>query len=266
MALNFQTASMASNVYIADLWFTNVTSGVAQPRRFTLRVDQDLVHDGGFESYDFSYWTVTGPDIGNDVYVDDGTYTGYTPHSGLYFAALGESNTVSYLSESLPTSPGVPYLVSFWLANPSGSTPTEFEVEFDTAAATNVLYSVFNLSTFEWANLRYVAVGASTNSILQFAARDDFDFLTLDDVSVTPVPLPAIQGIVPSGGALQLSWFASPGLQYQVQYTPSLLPLAWSDAGSPVTAAGDTASSLQTISTNAQGYYRIVLLPPVNQL
>jgi len=261
-SLNIQAAALVSNVYTANLWFTNVNSGISQLRQFTLRADQPLAHDGGFESFDFAYWTASGADVGVSYFVDDGTYSGYTPHSGLYFAALGESNTVSYLSQPLTTIPGLPYLVSFWLGNPSGTTPSYFEAEFDSVVATNVLYRANNLPSFNWENKRFLAVASSTNSLLQFASRDDFDYLILDDVSVTPVPLPTIQSVQSSAGSLQLNWLATPGLQYQVQSTPSLAPVQWTALGSPITAAGSSASATVPTSSGVQGYYRVVLLPP----
>ena len=74
-----------------------------------------MVQDGGFEAGDFAYWNLIGSDAGYYNFVDDGTYTGLTPYSGTYYAALGEVGSLAYLSQTLPTRAGQPYLLSFWL-------------------------------------------------------------------------------------------------------------------------------------------------------
>jgi len=50
--------------------FGDLNSGRALNRRFTLQVGQPLVQNGGFETGDFSFWTITGDASG--FYVDDG--------------------------------------------------------------------------------------------------------------------------------------------------------------------------------------------------
>ena len=88
--LNSTANNLLAGIYTTNLVFTNMTGGVAQSRQFTLQVGQPLVQNGGFETGDFSFWTLNGGGY-NYNYVDDGsTVTAITPHSGSYFAALGE--------------------------------------------------------------------------------------------------------------------------------------------------------------------------------
>jgi hypothetical protein len=261
MSLNPMANSMAPGVYTANLWFTNLTSGLAQLRQFTVQVEQNLVHDGGFESGDFAYWTMTGLDaIYFNFADDDGGYTGYSAHSGLWFAALGESNGLAYISQPLPTTPNQLYQISFWLQNPAGLTPNQFVVEWDTADSTNILYDGSDLVSFAWENVQLIAPAPSNPTLLQFGSRNDQDYFCLDDVSVFPVPLPTIQTIQQVGSTVEISWNALSGLVYQVQSATNLLQAQWTDLGATITATGDSASATQDIGGGVQQFYRVVLM------
>jgi hypothetical protein len=259
--LNPLANTMAAGVYTANLWFTNLTSGLAQLRQFTLQVEQNLVHDGGFESGDFCYWTLSGLDALYFNFVDNGGYTFYNAHSGIYFAALGQSNSLAYLSQPLSTLAGQPYLISFWLQNQSGQTPNQFVVEWDADLATNILYNQLNLGTFEWENMQFRAVAPTNTTLLQFGSRNDNDYFVLDDISVFPVPLPTIQSIQQAGQTVGISASALPGLVYQVQYTTNLFQPQWTNLGNSVTATGDSVTVSENIGADTQEFYRMVLLP-----
>ena len=190
LSLNPAADLLPTGVYTANLWFTNLSSGLGQLRQFTLQVNQELVQDGGFEAGDFCYWTLSGgSSIYNDNLVDDGTYTSYAPFAGNYFAALGQISDLAYLSQTLPTRAGQYYLLSFWLKNPSGSTPNQFLVKWNTnSASTNVIFNQLDMGTFGWSNMQFI-VKASTNiATLQFGFRNDRNFFVLDNVSVIPMP------------------------------------------------------------------------------
>ena len=141
-----------------------------QTRQFTLLVGQELVQDGGFEAGDFAYWNLVGSDAAGYNYVDDGTSTGLTPHSGTYFAALGEVGSLAYLSQTLPTRAGQPYLLSFWLQCSdlgSGTTiPNQFIAQWNGSTLTNIV----NAGVFDWTNMRYAVVAAGTSTVLEFAS------------------------------------------------------------------------------------------------
>ena len=139
--------------YSANLWFTNLTSGVAHARFFSLAVTKSLVQNGGFETSDFTDWTLFGDGIiGNEIL--DAVESPFGPdhfsvaHSGTYGALLGDS-PMAILQQTLPTVPGQKYLISFWLNNPVAGAPTlnhmeQFEVNWNTNAITNTVYYVQN--------------------------------------------------------------------------------------------------------------------------
>lgn len=259
--LNPLANTMAPGVYTANLWFTNVSSGLAQLRQFTLQVEQNLVHDGGFESGDFCYWTLSGLNAAYDNFADDGYYTPYSAHSGDYFAALGQSYPVAYLSQTLPTVTGQPYLISFWLQNPAGLTPNQFIVEWDTAQSTNMLYNGGDLGAFDWNFMQFRAVAPTNATLLQFGSDNDQDYFCLDDVSVLPVPLPTIQNIQQAGQTVGITWNSLSGLVYQVQYVTNLLQGQWTYLGSPITATGYSATASEDIGAGTQEFFRVALLP-----
>jgi hypothetical protein len=261
--LNALANTLPPGIYVADVLFVNLTSGLTQVRQVTLKINQNLVHDGGFESDDFCYWTLSGLDASQDNFVDNGASTYYVPHSGDCFAALAEIGSLAYLSQPLPTLAGQLYLISFWLANPSGDTPSQFLVQWNTADSTNTIYNQSNLTAFDWEQVQLAAAATTNWTLLQFGNRDDNYFLGLDDVSVTPIPSPTIEDIQQSGDNLLITWKTLPGLTYHVQFSRTLLNPQWTDIGRAVTASGTTTSVIEAISPIRSGFFRIMLTVPM---
>ena len=159
VTLNPSANQLPSGVYTNQLWFTNLSSGLAQLRQFTLQAGQELVQDGGFEAGDFCYWTLSGSsaDYTNNfvdfAYDQYGSYN-YAPYAGNYFAALGQIGNLAYISQTVPTRSNQLYLLSFWLQNPledtlSSSNPNQFVVRWNTnATSTNVIFNQSNMGAF----------------------------------------------------------------------------------------------------------------------
>jgi hypothetical protein len=266
LSLNSAANLLPGGVYVANLWFTNLSSGLAQLRQFTLQAGQDLVLDGGFEAGDFCYWTLTGDaNVYYDNFVDftgDPEGTGYSAYAGEDFAAFGQPSDLAYLSQPLPTRAGQLYLLSFWLENPAGATPNEFLVQWNTnSASQNVIFNQMNMGAFGYSNLQFVVYASTNITTLQFGARNDNDFFVLDSVSVMPVPAPTFQAPAVIGGNLQLAWSALPGLEYQVEYTTNLDQGNWLDLGSVITATTNPMTSSDNIGPDPQRFYRVALLP-----
>ena len=115
--LTLQVAPAPAATNLADGWYTgalqvtNVTSGFVQ--NFPGVIDVGLVLNGGFETGDFTDWTLVGDTTdGTNVYdgvvsansLADGTGPDYI-HSGTYGAFLGD-NVLATLSQNVPTTPG----------------------------------------------------------------------------------------------------------------------------------------------------------------
>jgi hypothetical protein len=98
---------------------------------------------------------------------------------------------------------------------------------------------------------------------LQFTFQQDYDYFGLDDVQVTRTTIPAapvIQSATFVGQSFQFSWTTTPSSLYQVQYKNSLSQTNWVNLGTPITAPGNSLNATDTISTNVQRFYRVMLL------
>ncbi|MGA2661392.1 MAG: protease pro-enzyme activation domain-containing protein [Verrucomicrobiota bacterium] len=259
--------SAASNLLIAThagtVSFKNLEDGVGQDRQFAL-----LVGNGGFETGDFTYWSFSG-DTNNsfvdtidatDVYggsslpgVNDSLFT----HSGIYGAFLGQYGSLGSLSQTLPTTAGQRYLLSFWLDNPTNAIPNTSE--FLASWNGTTLFKELNVGEFAWTNVQFVVSATRTSTALEFFARNDQNAFGLDDISVQPLPAPVLEAVTQTKGMISLTWSTVPGVAYQVQYTGDLTAPAWTNLRSAVTATSGTLSASDSLTSSPQRFYRVVL-------
>jgi subtilase family serine protease len=264
VSLNSAANQLPAGIHTANVWFTNLTSGLAQLRQFSLMVGQELVRDGGFEAGDFCYWNLIGSDanVYNSNIVDNGTTTGYWPYTGVYFAALGQVSNLAYLTQPLSTHVGQFYLLSLWLANEAGATPNQFQVQWNPNATTsNIIFNQVNLGTFDYSNLVFVVQATANLTALKLGFRNDNGVFSLDNVSVVPVPTPTIQTAAVVNHALQLGWNALPGLNYQVQYKTNLLQSSWIDLSTVITATGNHMMFTDSLASLHSRFYRLEFVP-----
>jgi len=248
------TANLPVGSYAATLFFTNQNSGVVQTRLFTLEV-LPLVSNGGFETGDFTDWTLSGNATnmfvtGSPIFVYDGNYS----------AGLGAIGSLGYLSQTVPTVSGQSYVLSFWLENANGGLPNEFNVSWNG----NIIYDQTNLPPFNWTNLQFTNTATGTSSTIQFGFRNDPQFFGLDDVSLTPtatVAPPAFQMLTLTGNTFAFSWNAVTGTVYQLQYKTNLLQTNWINLGGAITAADVTVSTNDVIGPDPQRFYRLLVSP-----
>jgi len=255
LSLTPAAASLAADNYTATVWFTNLDDGVAQARVFSLSVlSMQLVQNGGFETDTFSSWTESGDSLALKA-MRVTSNTRYA-HSGKYGAALGSPYSLGYISQTLPTSSGQLYWLSFWLASPDGRAPNQFVASWNGTT----LFNQSNLPNFGWTNLTYRVSATFSSTVLQFGGLDQSSFLGVDDVSVAPIVPPQIQNVSRVSGAFYFNWSALAGLSYQVQYKTALRQSTWANLGGAIKATNSLASGSDSSSDQSR-FYRILILP-----
>jgi Protein of unknown function (DUF642)/PEP-CTERM motif len=153
----------------------------------------DLVVNGGFETGNYSGWAQSGSFsvvTGGPGHV--GAYIGgYGPNSGNYYAALGTVRVPGTLSQTLTTTPGQSYTLSFFLAS-DGGTPNEFRVDWNGVT----IFDQSNIAKQGYTKYSFQVQAGGTATPLAFLERNDPGYLSLDDVSV-----PSIGGAGGQGGS-----------------------------------------------------------------
>jgi hypothetical protein len=260
-AANILVGSVSGNIL-----FTNLTAGTGQIRQYFYSAG-----NGGFETSDFTDWTLTGSQadqynfvsaiddkyygITNIPAVDDGAFV----HSGAFGAFLGESGSLSELTQTLATTPGDLYLLSFWLDDiASGGTASPNQ--FLAAWGGKTVYSKTDLPAFGWTNLTFVVTATASSSVLEFASRNDPGGFGLDDISVRRITAPTIQSAIRANGSLTIIWTTFPGVAYEVQSTTSLSQPNWARLIT-ITATGETGELAVPLPAPGGNYFRVVLSP-----
>ena len=136
-------------------------------------VDGNLVANCGFETGDFTDWTLSG----------DQSFTGVAlgGHSGCYGAYFGPPN-LGFAAQDLPTAAGEYYDLSFWLSNLGIGTPNALRVLWNGA----IVYSCYNCPSFPDTHFAFTELLATDESTeLKFGFFNVPDYFFFDDVVVT---------------------------------------------------------------------------------
>ncbi|MEH2288135.1 hypothetical protein [Nostoc sp.] len=173
---------------------------------------QDRVFNGGFEIgplVDPNNPNTTNPNItgwnkSGDPIDTSGIKISNFPQSGNLGLAIGSFVNPAYISQSIDTTIGSNYNLSFSLGTDEDG--SQVDNIFDTFIDGNKVFEKINSANiagtpFTQYDLNFVATESSTK--LKFGGRARYGFLYLDSVSVKPIPEPsAIRGIIVTTGLL----------------------------------------------------------------
>lgn len=144
----------------------------------------NLVSNGDFETGDLALWNVNG----NAVFA----FANGAGHTGNFEALLGITDGVASLSQSITTTSGQSYLVSFWLASdtlPGDS--SSFQALWNGTPMTTTPGLQNYIGAFDYTQFIFTGVATGAITTIAFDFQNDGSAFHLDDVSANPVPEPS---------------------------------------------------------------------------
>jgi len=146
-------------------------------------IADNLVTNGGFETGDFTGWTV----LDNDGYT---FVTSPVAYDGAYSAVFGTIGHDTEIEQTITDVAGQHYFFSFFYENP-GFTPNDFTAQWNGAT----LFQSQDSGLQDWTQYSFEVVGTGSDTIA-FFGRNDPAYTALDSVSVSlPEPSFAWVGI-----------------------------------------------------------------------
>ena len=158
--------------------------------------DTNLVANPGFETGDFTGWTVAGETRPDHSFVSDpDTYPGWDewlPHNGNSFAALGAIGSDLSLSQTIATTPGQAYTFSFHLGS-DGEKPNALTALWNESVVLSRIDEpetpghdlIHGPPANAYATYSFTRLATGPTTTIQFNSRNRDGWWALDDVSVT---------------------------------------------------------------------------------
>lgn len=138
---------------------------------------------------------------------------------------------------------GAPPFFYHWQKNGSNLTDSA-----NISGSSTRILNVANV-TFADAGTYSVIVSNALNSVTSVGAL------------LTVISPPVFQKIQKTNSTLRLTWSAIAGQRYQLQYKGGLTVNNWSNLGNSVVSSGSTVTASDPVGSNAQRFYRVVLVP-----
>jgi hypothetical protein len=232
------TATATDNQGVANT-STNTVTPIGPPI--------NLVQNGGFETGNLDYWTLTGS-------ADSVKFTSLSGASaffgdyGMQFSQGGIRGGIGYLSQTVPTTPGTMYQISCWFEPGAvGWVPSSVYGLLVNWGGATLFDSTNFLDT--WTNIQLQASATSTSTVLEFGYWVD-EVTSLDNIDVFPIS--AALGIARQGTNVVISWPDA--------YSGYTLQSATNLAGAWVPVSGVASNQVAVTPSLTQQFYR--LAPP----
>lgn len=136
-----------------------------------------IITNGGFETGALSPWTKTGGD-GNFTFVRAGV-----GESGAYGLLMGDG-ALANLSQTLTTTSGTNYILSYWLLDSAGGSLRDyFAVSFGGTLVADSVQT--NADNYGWTQFQYNVTATDSSTVLLFNYYNGGAWY-LDNVSVEP--------------------------------------------------------------------------------
>ena len=178
-AWTFTTGPLASGSQSFTATATDGAGNVSPTSSaLVVSVTAPLVTNGSFETDSFSGWTVGGNSAplsyGPQVFIDTNA------ESGAYAAAMGSVGSDGTLSQTIATTAGQTYRLSFWLRNEAAGA-NDFKATWNG----QTLLSLSNAAQSGYTQHTYTVTATGSTTALQFSARNDPSQWDLDNISLT---------------------------------------------------------------------------------
>ena len=166
-----------------------------------------LVTSGGFETGDFTGWTVSGSVTSSAFASDFYGVDAIDAATGSYGAYVGSEFSQLTLSQKLTVVPNQEYQVSFSLAQSSAVLPGDTNL-FEVMLGSKTIFSETNAPVSAYKDYSFTVStsgSAPASKLLQITSENDLGYFSLDNVSVSPTPEPGtLLLIAPAIGLLAL--------------------------------------------------------------
>jgi hypothetical protein len=188
--------------------------------------------NGNFATGTFSGWTLGSNDTSGQIFIDTNAEGGST-----YAAGMGSTGSDGTLSQTVATTAGQTYTLSFWLQN-EASGGNDFTATWNGQA----LLSLTNAAQSGYTQYTYTVTAAGSSSTLEFSAMNAGSQWDLDNVSLT------------ANGTVSASPPAAPVISTgEANSNDSVTLTGTAPSGSTVTVSDGGATALGVATASSTG-------------